>query len=346
MYKVDVENKLLTRLSAGTYSELRLRERFDIQEWIEKCPSILGEDLLIVAKERVLPSRGRLDLLAIDRDASLVIIELKRDDSGPSADWQAIKYASYCSAFTDEEIYETLADSRGVSKEAAKDLVKEFIGGTDLESLNQKQRIILASREFHSDVASAALWLIEQGIQIQCVRLEPFVDETGGIFINPTVIIPAPEARDYIQRKEIKQRGKALSREGGIFSREKSDLDDEELREALMESLSRPSSLTPRVLEFFRILLSEDRPFHRDEIKERLYSKGIGNSVGHAGTLLSNISQFVTKRANPHLRQVVEFDGGEENGMVKNNYWIVEEHRALVASVIRALEQMEAGQAA
>ena len=32
--------------------------------------------------------------------------------------------------------------------------------------------------------------------------------------------------------------------------------------------------------------------------------------------------------------------------MVKNNYWIVEEHRALVASVIRALEQMEAGQAA
>lgn len=346
MYKVDVEGKMLTRLSEAKYSELKLRERFDIQEWIEKCPAILGEDLLIIAKELELPSRGRLDLLAIDREASLVIIELKRDDSGSNADWQAIKYASYCSAFTDEEIHEALALRRDITKEAAKELVEEFIGGTDPESLNEKQRIILASKEFHSDVVSAALWLIEQGIQVQCVRLEPFVDETGGIFINPTVIIPAPEARDYIKRKEIKQREKTSSREGTIFSRDRSDLADEELREALMETLSRPSSLTPRVLEFFRILLSEDRPFHREEIKGLLYSRGIGNSAGHAGTLLSNISQFVTKRANPHLRQVVEFDGGEENGMVKNNYWIVEEHRALVASVIRDLEQRESGQAA
>ena len=37
----------------------------------------------------------RLDLLAVDPTGKLVIIELKRDDSGADAYWQAIKYASY-----------------------------------------------------------------------------------------------------------------------------------------------------------------------------------------------------------------------------------------------------------
>ena len=104
MYKVDIENKRLTELSKATFGSLGLKERFDIQEWIEKTPGILGEPLLIFAKEYELPTRSRLDLLAIDKNASLVVIELKRDDSGSSVDWQSIKYASYCSNFTYDEI--------------------------------------------------------------------------------------------------------------------------------------------------------------------------------------------------------------------------------------------------
>ena len=66
MYKVDIENKSLTELNKARFSDLGLKERFDIQEWIEKTPSILGEELLVIAKEYELPSRTRLDLLAID----------------------------------------------------------------------------------------------------------------------------------------------------------------------------------------------------------------------------------------------------------------------------------------
>ncbi len=89
MYKVNVEQKELTELKLIKFSELGLKERFDIQEWVEKMPSILGEELLIIAKEYILPSGTRLDLLAIDRLANLVVIELKRDDSGCAVDWQA-----------------------------------------------------------------------------------------------------------------------------------------------------------------------------------------------------------------------------------------------------------------
>jgi hypothetical protein len=200
MYKVDSKNKTLVKLDKVKYSDIGFRERFDIQEWVEKNPCVLGEDLLIIAKEYELPSRSRLDLLAIDKSANIVVIELKRDDSGVNVDWQSIKYASYCSAFTNEEIYEIFSCYLGTDINCAEEKIQEFIE-VELENLNQKQRIILASRDFHSDAVSAVLWLLDYGIEIQCVKLEPFIEYSSGennIFINPNIIIPAPEARDYI----------------------------------------------------------------------------------------------------------------------------------------------------
>ena len=55
--------KKLIEIPATTYSELNLRERFDIQEWIAGTPEILGEPLMIISKELILPSGRRLDLL-------------------------------------------------------------------------------------------------------------------------------------------------------------------------------------------------------------------------------------------------------------------------------------------
>lgn len=49
-------------------------------------------------------TRERLDLLALDKEGNLVIIENKLDDSGRDVVWQALKYASYCSTLTKEEI--------------------------------------------------------------------------------------------------------------------------------------------------------------------------------------------------------------------------------------------------
>ncbi len=338
MFKVDVQKKLLTELKKATFAELGLKERFDIQEWIEKTPSILGEELLVIAKEYDLPSRSRLDLLAIDKQANLVIIELKRDESGTSVDWQSIKYASYCSNFTHEEIYRIYAKYLGSNEDEAETTIENFID-EEPDKLNDSQRIILASKEFHSDVASAVLWLRDFGIEIQCVKLEPFIDLDDNLFINPSIIIPLPEAKDYIKRKETKTKERSLTKSSS-FSLERSNLQPDELKERLVLSFSRDSDLTPRVRAFFRILLSENRSFNREEIKTKLHEEGIGDNIGHAGRLLSNISQFLTKKSNPHLRQVVNFQSGGAHGETKNHYKISEEYRTLVTE---ALEEVEGG---
>ena len=111
LFRVDPESRESKRIEEVDFRQLGFQERRDIQEWVAANPGILGEDLLIIGKEFSGFDRTneRLDLLAVDSDGRLVVIELKRDDTGANAHWQAIKYASYLRRATAEQIVGMLA---------------------------------------------------------------------------------------------------------------------------------------------------------------------------------------------------------------------------------------------
>ncbi len=261
------------------------------------------------------------------------MIELKRDDSGVSVEWQAIKYASYCYSFTQDEIYRHFAEYRGTADDDAQVKIEEFID-CEPEDLNQRQRIILVAKEFHSEVISAVLWLRDSEIDIECIRLTPHQDQSGGLFINAEIIIPLPEAKDYIQKKESKQKEQQRSGKSS-FSLEKSNLEPDELRARVIQSLTRSSDLTPRLRAFLEIVTQEDRAYDRGEVRKGLHEAAIGSDIGQAGRYLSNISQFLTKKSNPHLRQVIKFETGGEHGETKSGYRVVPEYRELVLEALR-----------
>lgn len=340
MFKVDIANKKLKRMEKTTFFNEHLKERYDIQEWVEKNPEIIDEDLLIIGKEVPLPSDIRIDLLAIDKKSNLVVIELKRDDSGRNVDWQAIKYASYCSNFTNTEIFRQFAEYLGTTEDEAELQIEKFIEAENFEELNNNQRIILVSKEFHSDVVSAVLWLRDFGIELTCVRFIPYVDDLGELFISPTKIIPLPEAQDYLIKKEKKQK-EIRQTKSSSFSLEKSEYDKETLRKELISSLTRKSDLTPRVVAFLEIILQENKKFDREYLKEKLFEKGIGEDVAQAGRYLSNISQFLTKKSNPHFRQIIDFETAGGAGEVKNNYIVLNEYRNLLSDVLTEIEKKE-----
>lgn len=114
MFRINPENRASEAIAEVEFSRLGFQERRDIQEWVADNPGILGDDLLIIGKEFSGFDRTseRLDLLAVDWDGKLVIIELKRDDSGADAHWQAIKYASYFRHTTADSIIDMLPHIR------------------------------------------------------------------------------------------------------------------------------------------------------------------------------------------------------------------------------------------
>ena len=106
MFEIDTTNNSIAALRKPSFSELNLKEREHLQEWIAKNPNSLGEELLIIQKEfdGFLETKERLDLLALDKNGALVVIENKLDDSGKDVVWQALKYVSYCSSLKTSEI--------------------------------------------------------------------------------------------------------------------------------------------------------------------------------------------------------------------------------------------------
>ena len=103
--------------------------------------------------------------------------------------------------------------------------------------------------------------------------------------------------------------------------------------------MSRKSELTPRFVLLLEILISEDRVFKRDEIKTQLFAKGVGSDISQSGRYLSNLSQFLTKKSNPHLRQVIGFTTSGALGEKKDNYQIFSEYRKLVLRLIDEWKQ-------
>ena len=204
LFRIDPETRKSESMSEVEFAQLGFQERRDIQEWVAANPGILGEDLLVIGKEFSGFDRTdeRLDLLAVDADGKLVVIELKRDDTGTDAHWQAIKYASYLHRVDAERIIEMLAAYESISESEARIRLERHLGSDDLNALNNDQRIILASHRFAPEVTSAAVWLNEKAPGenlMTCVQLTPYADaETDSLYVQANTIIPVPGIEDYV----------------------------------------------------------------------------------------------------------------------------------------------------
>jgi len=202
MYIINKEENRISRLTQRTFSELKFREREHLQEWIAENPSSLGEELLVIQKEfnGFSDTNERLDLLAIDKQGNLVIIENKLDDSGKDVTWQSIKYASYCSSLTKNDIVKMYQDFLGSSSNA-EERISDFFDGMDIDEilLNQglnSQRLILIAANFRKEVTSSVLWLMNFKMRIQCFKVTPF--QLGEqLFLNVEQILPTKDTEDF-----------------------------------------------------------------------------------------------------------------------------------------------------
>ena len=202
LYRLNPETREPEQVREVDFAQLGIKEREHIQEWIDNNPDILGEELLIVSKEYggFDGTNERLDLLGVDRDGTLVIIELKRDDSGSDVHWQAIKYASYCRRAKPEQIVGLLAEHRNLTVEDATTILLQHLNADDFGTLNNDQRIILVSHRFASEVTSAVLWLNEKCPAenlITCITLTPFRDtRDDSLYVQASTMIPTPAIED------------------------------------------------------------------------------------------------------------------------------------------------------
>lgn len=201
MYLFDNESNSLVKVDKCSFKSLGLDERNNLQEWIAKEPSSLGEELLIIQKEfdGFSDTRERLDLLALDKRGNLVVIENKLDDSGRDVTWQAIKYASYCSSLTKQDIIDIYQKYLGATSSAEESLTEFFDGKdlTDIEiNVGNTQRIFFVAANFRKEVTSSVMWLLNFNIRIKCFKVTPYKYHDK-VLLDFDQIIPIKDADDY-----------------------------------------------------------------------------------------------------------------------------------------------------
>ncbi|GAB3799052.1 hypothetical protein GCM10028819_21530 [Spirosoma humi] len=214
-------------VESGTFSQLGIKERTHIQEWVRHNTTVLGEDLKVISIEfdEFDQVADRPDILALDHEGNLVIIELKRDSLAAYADLQAIRYAALLSTITVADIVpmyvrycQRYLQLPEITLEEGKRQLEEFINDSDFVKLSGKPRIILCAENFSPAITTTVLWLNSIGLDISCIRLQPY-EVDGKLIIVPNKIIPTPEASQYMVRVQRKERQEEAAEEQQVKRR-------------------------------------------------------------------------------------------------------------------------------
>jgi hypothetical protein len=208
-------DRSIEALPPTSFMERGVRERTDLQRLLKANIAVVADGVLIIAEEFAEwdDSKRRIDLLAVDHDANLVVIELKRDDEGAHMELQAIRYAAMVSSMTFDraaEVYQSFLNDRGQDARAK---LLAFLGWDDPreEEFGRDVRIILVAADFSKELTTAVLWLNDRDLDIRCVRLKPYMLGSE-VVIDAQQVVPLPEAQEY----QIRVREKAISRREAV----------------------------------------------------------------------------------------------------------------------------------
>jgi len=192
MLRIDRKNQGFTLLETPSLAEVSISERYDLQEFISNSPDAffqeLGLEVFLVGKE-IMPSKSvqdRIDLLAVDKEGSSVVIELKRGNNKLQL-LQAISYAGMISQWSADEFLGLMSKDR-------QEMLADFLE-VDLEDVNRAQRIVLIAEEFDYALLVGTEWLSKNfSVDVMCCRISVAKDVGSGTeYLVCSNVYPARE---------------------------------------------------------------------------------------------------------------------------------------------------------
>jgi hypothetical protein len=213
IYKLEGDK--INKLNQTTFANEKINEARDLQKFIINSIDVIEEDLLVISSEfgDWEDSRRRIDILCIDKNANLVVIELKRTEDGGHIELQAIRYAAMVSKMTFEKAvkaYSSYLEKTNQANIDAEEVILNFLEWTEInkDDFGNDVRIILVSADFSKEITTSVLWLIERELDIKCIRIKPQKDGEN-LYLDIQQIIPLPETTDYqvtLREKAAEQR--------------------------------------------------------------------------------------------------------------------------------------------
>lgn len=153
--------------------ESSLAKEQQLEAMIVAAPRLISDEWMLIGQQEDTGFGGRIDLLAIAPDGSLVLIELKRDRTPRDVVAQALDYAAWVEKLRAEDIaaiYARFAPGRSL----AQDFRQRFDQDLDEESLNQSHQIIIVAGSLDDSTERIISYLSDRDIPINVLCFQVF----------------------------------------------------------------------------------------------------------------------------------------------------------------------------
>ncbi len=175
-----------------------LNDEQRLEDWVVKDPNILGIDVLLVGRQVTTASRGRIDLLAIDGEANLVVLELKRDKTPREIVAQALDYASWVKDLSYEQIETITKDFTGKPLPQA---FSDHYGFSIPQTVNGSHSMVILASELDDSSERIVEYLGEQyGVPIN-VLFFTFFKTASGEFVGRAWLKDPEEMQERTQAR-------------------------------------------------------------------------------------------------------------------------------------------------
>lgn len=200
MLKLDPATKTLVAVSSTTLTQSNILERTHLQESIVRSwdafISELGYEELFLVGSEIVPHdscRDRIDLLAISREGTPVVFELKRHRDRLQL-LQAISYAAMVAKWDAARFRQALGAKSDEDAEELRSLLED-------EAFELRDpEIILVAESFDPEVILAAEWLSQFGVPISAFAISG-VEHKGDTLISIDQRFPLAGVDDvYVRR--------------------------------------------------------------------------------------------------------------------------------------------------
>lgn len=176
----------------------RLANEVMIQGWVRDNPALVGIHGFILGREVTIKNRGRIDLLAMDKDGSLIIIELKRDRTPREIVAQVLDYASWVATLTTRDVHALCLEKNGRTLD---ELYRERFSTSPPDTLNASHQMMIVAGSMDETTKRIIEYLSEEhGVGINVSFFNVF--EEGGVqWLSTDTLLEQEEVTDRATRK-------------------------------------------------------------------------------------------------------------------------------------------------
>ena len=167
----------------------KMESEQQLEEMLVADMRILSPEWMYIGNQ-VQTGTGRIDILAVARDGTLVVVELKRHETSRDVVAQTLDYLSWAAEQTPESIEALYSDRH--KKSLAAGLEARFGSTNEGEVLNGQHLAVIVASEPNSATERMVKYLSKMGVPINLNTFEVFRDDTG-LLLRPNWLIDLAE---------------------------------------------------------------------------------------------------------------------------------------------------------